>query len=98
MADTTSVKNTASPEVSFEKDIVPLFRPMDVECMNGKSIFLIDYDFMTQPGNAQNVIDRLKPAVPPDPPDPSRMPLGGPYWSDESIQLFQDWMDGGMKA
>jgi hypothetical protein len=86
--------NTAAAEISFERDIVPLFRPMDIECMAGLAsggVFLVDYDFMSQKVNAQKVIDRLKMI------GPNRMPLGGPYWSDASIQLLQDWINGGAK-
>jgi hypothetical protein len=84
-----------SLEISFEKDIVPLFRPMDIECMGGREanpVFLVDYDFMSNRDNALNVIGRLKASA-----GSGRMPLGGPYWSDESIQLLQDWIDGGAK-
>jgi hypothetical protein len=75
--------------VSFERDIKPLFRPMDIECMRSRNVFLIDYDYMKDPGNAQDVLDMLKPTGYP------RMPYGGPYWSQESLDLFQEWIDQG---
>jgi hypothetical protein len=93
MAD--SPPNPPASEISFERDIVPLFRPMDIECMAGldnNAYFLVDYDFMSNRDNCENVITRLKPDA-----GKGRMPLGGPYWSDANIQLLQDWLDGGAK-
>jgi hypothetical protein len=85
---------TPSPQhaVSFKNDIVPLFRPMDIQCMRAKNVFLIDYGYMSQSGNASMVLGYLKGTSTP------RMPFGGPYWSPEAIQLFQDWIDGGYQA
>lgn len=77
--------------VSFANDIVPLFRPMDVECMKARGVFLIAYDYMKQPGNANDVLAMLKPDADP------RMPYGGPYWSDDAIALFQAWIDDGFQ-
>jgi len=102
----TNPSNKAVPAVSFESDILPLFRPMDIQCMRGlsetaqkkpRAVFLADYGYMSAKdaaGNfthAQAVLARLKDT------GASRMPLGGPYWSDESIDLFQSWIDGGCK-
>ena len=75
------------PVVSFQNDIVPLFRPMDIQCMRGMGVLLIDYSYMSQIENASRVLKYLTSAKMP------RMPYGGPYWSDKSIQLFQAWMD-----
>ena len=75
--------------ISFEQHIKPLFRPMDIECMRSRNVFLIDYDYMKDPGNAQDVLDMLQPTGYP------RMPFGGPYWSQESLNLFQQWIDQG---
>jgi|HubBroStandDraft_2_1064218.scaffolds.fasta_scaffold237728_2 hypothetical protein len=96
----TNPSNKAVPAVSFERDILPLFRPMDIQCMKGlkgNAVFLADYAFMSveEPKgtfvNALNVLSRLKPG------DSPRMPYGGPYWSEQSIDLFQSWIDGGCK-
>ena len=75
--------------VSFESDIKPLFRPMDIECMRSRGVFLINYDYMKDPVNAQDVLDMLQPTGSP------RMPFGGPYWSQDSLDLFQKWIDQG---
>jgi hypothetical protein len=81
----------AGTVVSFAQDIVPLFRPMDIQCMRGRDVFLIDYQYMSTPGNAAMVIEYLTGASTP------RMPYGGPYWSADSVQLLQSWIDGGYK-
>ncbi len=81
----------AATVVSFAQDIVPLFRPMDIQCMRGRDVFLIDYQFMSTPDNASMVKSYLTGDSTP------RMPYGGPYWSDDSIQLLQSWIDGGYK-
>ena len=88
-SDTLDGGNTA---VSFANDIVPLFRPLDVQCMKGKGVFLISYDYMKDPDNAKDVLDRLEPGA-----GALRMPQGGPYWSDESLALFQAWINGGFQ-
>jgi len=82
---------------TFYQDIVPLFRQMDVECMRNPSlgpqpptppggVLLLDYDYMSTPANAQNVLGHLTGDTPP------QMPLGGPYWSQDNLDLFQQWM------
>jgi hypothetical protein len=96
----TLPSNKTVPAVSFESDIVPLFRPMDIQCMKGlkaKEVFLADYGFMSAKdaegsyANANKVLAFLKGTKTP------RMPFGGPYWSDQSIDLFQSWITGGCK-
>jgi hypothetical protein len=97
----TNPSHKAVPAVSFESDILPLFRPMDIQCMKGlkepRAVFLADYGFMSAKdaegnyANAIKVLGFLKATGEP------RMPLGGPYWSDKSIDLFQSWIDGGCK-
>ena len=87
---------TPPTSVSFATNILPLFRPMDIQCMRGRNVFLADYTYMSQSSggqfvNAQMVLGYLKGTSTP------RMPFGGPYWSDESLQLFQSWIDGGCK-
>jgi hypothetical protein len=85
LGETPSTEDT----VSFARDITPLFRPMDVECMRSRGVFLINYDYMKDSGNAQDVLDMLQPSADP------RMPYGGPYWSQDSLDLFQKWIDQG---
>jgi hypothetical protein len=66
--------------VSFARDIVPMFRPIDVEHMNKHKILLDDYTYMSDPsgdhGNAQAVEDTLVK---------QSMPPGGPNWSAQQF-------------
>jgi hypothetical protein len=82
-----STGSYSSGGVSFQANILPLFRPQDIACMKNMGVLLNDYAYMSQPENAQNVYDHLKEngATP-------RMPLGGPYWTPEHLGLFQTWM------
>ena len=79
--------------VSFDRDIAPLFRPMDIQCMRGRvpPVLLADYEYMKVPSNAQMVLSYLKGDSEP------RMPFGGPYWNADALQLFQDWINGGLQ-
>jgi hypothetical protein len=91
-ATQVTCQDPANPP-TFYQDIVPLFRQQDVECMRNPSlgVLLLDYAYMSDPGNAQNVLDRLTGDVQP------QMPYGGPYWSQDNITLFQQWMACGYK-
>jgi hypothetical protein len=66
---------------------------MDIQCMRGRPtpVLLADYDYMKTPGNAEMVLGYLKGDSQP------RMPFGGPYWNDDALQLFQDWINGGLQ-
>ncbi len=77
--------NAAAP-VSFQNDILPLFRPQDISCMAGMGVMLSDYNYMSQSDNAKAVYDHLTGIAQP------RMPLGGPYWSAEQLALYNSWM------
>lgn len=89
--------------VSFKNDILPLFTPDDIQHMQGMSVYLDDYTFMSNPapgsimtcgpfpdhGNAQACYAALTGSCQP------QMPLGGPYWNNDQLQLFQQWMTDG---
>ena len=77
--------------VSFEKDIRPLFTEADVDHMEGFGVMLADHAWMSDPENAKRCYDFLTGDEEP------RMPPGGPYWSDEQLKKFADWMAGGYK-
>jgi hypothetical protein len=76
--------------VSFARDIVPLFRLIDVEHMSKHKILLDDYTYMSDPsndhGNAQDVEDTLVQ---------QSMPPGGPYWSAQQLGLYKQWRSDG---
>jgi hypothetical protein len=83
---------------SFAKDIIPLFRQKDVLCMRGKGVDLTSYDYLSDPtgdamypdhANARHVLARLKGDEMP------RMPIGGPYWDDGALGVYESWMAEG---
>jgi len=47
------------PQVSFERDIRPLFRAIDISHMARHGINLDDYTFMSDPDNADSVLGVL---------------------------------------
>jgi len=81
--------------VSFAKDIKPLFQPIDVEHMQPHGVLLDDYAYMSDPGddhqNATDVGDFLTGKKKP------RMPLGGPFWSQQQLDLYTQWMTDGFQ-
>jgi hypothetical protein len=87
--------------VSFAQDIELLFRPSDISCMARFAVSLNDFAYMSDPGgndiypdhaNARDVFAHLTGTVTP------RMPIGGPFWPDEQLQLFDQWMTDGFLA
>jgi hypothetical protein len=76
--------------VSFERNIRPLFRQVDIDHMNKHDVFLDNYTYMADPsndhGNAQNVEGSVtNHSMPPD----------GPYWSNEQLILYRQWRSDG---
>jgi len=87
--------------VSFARDVAPLFHPSDVSCMAKFGVLLNDYAYMSDPtgnhtytdhANAREAYSHLIGATAP------RMPLGGPFWSDAQLQLFNQWITDGFVA
>ena len=76
--------------VSFAKDIKPLFRTVDVAHMRPMGILLDDYKYMSDAtddhANAKAVLNTVT--------DQS-MPPGGPFWSQQQLDLFSQWMADG---
>lgn len=75
--------------VSFEQDIRPLFRPVDIQHMSALDVPLDDYTFMSDAENAQKVLEFLNGTQQP------QMPPGGPFWSQEQLSLFARWIEQG---
>jgi hypothetical protein len=78
--------------VSFARDILPMFRPIDIEHMSKHNILLDDYTYMSDPsrdhGNAQDVeVTLVKQSMPP----------GGPYWSALQLSLYKQWRNDGYR-
>lgn len=80
-------ESSAAP--SFKNDILPLFRQIDINHMKPMSVLLDDYAYMSTPANAQSVYDYLTGTSQP------QMPLGGPYWNETQLALFNSWMTTG---
>jgi hypothetical protein len=86
---------------SFTKDISPLFRTKDVNCMGGRGIDLTSYIYMSDPtgdanyqdhANARHVFAHLKGDEKP------RMPMGGPFWNEVALSTYENWINDGFSA
>lgn len=80
-------RKSAAPvpaEVSFNSHLRPLFRPVDIQSMQGY-FDLRDYDDVKE--HAATIYSRLADGT---------MPCDTP-WSQQQIALFKSWMDTGMK-
>jgi hypothetical protein len=91
--------------VSYQKQIAPLFQKYGCSSCHGGSggLFVTSYAQLMQggnhgpvvvPGNADssNIIKKLSLNTPPF---GVRMPQGGPYLPDSTIQLFRNWINQG---
>jgi hypothetical protein len=79
------------PRVSFETDIKPLFRTVDISHMKKHNVDLDDYAYMSISDNANAVLGTLSPHGA----EPPSMPPGGPYWTAEQLALFVQWQNDG---
>ncbi len=79
-------KEGAMAELSFKKDIVPLFREKDVRKMKDISGFDLS-DYKDVQNRAQDIYSTLVDGS---------MPCDGP-WPEEKVNKFKQWMDQGMK-
>ncbi len=79
-------EETPMRALSFAADIRPLFRSYDIDSMKEyKGIDLSSYEDVKRLGQA--IYGRLFA---------KDMPCDGP-WSDDSLQKFKNWMEGGME-
>jgi hypothetical protein len=69
--------------MSFETDILPLFRPQDVEEMSW-AFDLSSYEDVSE--RAEEIHSRLQDGT---------MPCDAP-WSEENVERFREWIDAGM--
>jgi hypothetical protein len=84
--------------VSFAGDILPLFRPVDIQHMARRQVFLDNYTYMSDPAgdgtypdhaHARAVYCYLTGDCTP------RMPPDGAFWSPQQLQLYNRWMTDG---
>jgi hypothetical protein len=74
----------ANPDISFAKDIRPLFRAKDIDAMK-KAFDLSDYDDVRS--FADPILMKLRSGS---------MPCDG-AWPPEQVDLFRRWVQGGRK-
>ena len=72
-------------DVSFTKDIRPLFRAKDQESMR-RAFDLSDYADVAE--HADAILETLRSG---------KMPCDG-AWPADQVQMFQRWVDGGKQA
>jgi hypothetical protein len=75
--------SAADEPVSFEQDIMPLFRPTDLESM-AWAFDLSSYDEVKD--HAAAILERLREGS---------MPCDA-EWPEEQVELFQQWTETGM--
>ena len=82
--------------VSFSKDILPLFRKIDIDHMRKHKVLLDDYKYMSDSAgdhlNARDVENRLSTDD-----DSLRMPPDT-RWTADQIKLYRQWMSDGYQA
>ena len=76
----------ASPELSFARDIKPLFRDEDQNNMLGFGLDLYDYERVKD--RAAEILERLADGS---------MPCDEP-WPEDRVARFHRWMDEGCTA
>jgi len=72
-------------DLSFERDILPLFREEDIDSMSF-AFDLSSYEDVSQ--NAEEIHSRLVEGA---------MPCDGP-WPEENVERFRQWIDAGMPS
>jgi hypothetical protein len=72
-------------DLSFERDILPLFRAQDIDAMSF-AVDLSSYEDVCK--NAEEIHSRLADGT---------MPCDGP-WSEEDVERVRRWIEAGMAA
>jgi hypothetical protein len=79
--------------VSFARDILPMFRPIDVRCMTSRGVLLDNYEWMSDPtGDYVNAKSQLAVLT------NQSMPPRGPFWSPAQLDLLAKWISDGCPA
>ena len=82
-------------QVSFAKDIKPLFRKIDVDHMKSFGVNLDEYQYMSDPTNDHENAESVQQTLSPQNGEPPSMPPGGPYWTPAQLALFAQWRADG---
>jgi hypothetical protein len=86
--------------VSYEHDILILMQDPE-ECMENMGWLLSDVEFMTDPVGGQGFDDHFharKTYARLSTTNLARkMPKGGPYWTDDQLALYRQWMEEGFQ-
>jgi hypothetical protein len=83
-------------EVSYEKNILPLFRPQDVQCMARARVLLDQADWMLDPTGGGPFADHANARLVGEKIAARTMPPDAP-WPDQQIALYQSWMATGFR-
>jgi hypothetical protein len=82
--------------ICFAKDILPMFRPVDISCMTPKGVHLGDAQWMCEAagnhgfddhGNARRVFAALSAGFMPP----------GHKWPKDQVDIFANWMTEGFQ-
>jgi hypothetical protein len=69
-----------------------MFRKVDIDHMNVHGVHLDDYQYMSNSANnyanAQAVLDSLARQT---------MPPGGPFWTQQQLDLYEKWRTDGYR-
>jgi hypothetical protein len=82
---------------SYAKDILPLFRPQDIQCMERAQVLLGQADWMLDPAGDTRFADHAHARLVGEKLAGKAMPPDGP-WPTEQIALYEDWMESGFRA
>ncbi|HTJ69516.1 MAG TPA: hypothetical protein VL551_18405 [Actinospica sp.] len=82
-------QDSATSAPGFAHDILPLFRPVDIEHMAPFGVQLDQYSYMSVPANAERVYGSIEAGRMP--------PESDAAWSDDQLDLLRAWIDGGLR-
>ena len=82
---------------SYGKDILPLFRPQDVQCMARARVLLDQAQWMLDPAGDGRFADHAHARLVGERLANKSMPPDGP-WPADHIARYLDWMAGGFLA
>jgi hypothetical protein len=88
-------EKAAAAAVSFAADILPLFTAIDIAHMKPMGVLLNQYSYMSDPSNNHENANTIQAYLTGT--KQPRMPMGGPYWSQQQLALYAQWMSDGFQ-